>query len=71
MKISGIKVIELSEREKNILVTAGRLLSDLADQIDSVGCDEDLVMELNRGYDICLDTARQGKFEYVIDDGEE
>lgn len=70
MKITGTKIIELSEDEKNILVTAGRLLSDLADQIDSMDCDDEMVMELNRGYDICLDTARQGKFEYVIDDGD-
>ena len=71
MKITGTKIIQLSDSERNLLVAAGRLLSDLADQIDSMGCDDALVMELNHGYEICLGTAQEEKFEYVIDDGEE
>lgn len=71
MKITGTKIITLSEDEKDILIKAGRLLSDFADQIDSIGCDDALVMDLNHGYEICLDVARHGKFEYIIDDGEE
>ena len=70
MKITGVKVIELTEREINILQGAGAILSDLADQIDSTGADEDFVMELNRAYDACLEASRRGPFKYEIDDGE-
>ena len=71
MTVSGVKVIRLSEEEKSLLTRAGRLLGDLADQIDGFGEDDDLVMELNRAYDTCLDVVREEKFEYVIDDGNE
>lgn len=69
MKITGVKVIELTERERNILHGAGVILSDLADQIDSIGADEDLVMELNRAYDTCLEVSRRDAFKYEINDG--
>ena len=73
MTISGVKVIRLSEEEKSLLTQAGRLLSDLADEIDAVGVGYDgaLVMELNRAYETCLDMAREGRFEYTLDDGNE
>ena len=71
MTISGVKVIRLSDDEKSLLSEAGRLLSDLADQIDGIGADEDFVMELNRAYDTCLGVVREGRFEYVLNDGDE
>ena len=71
MTISGVKVIRLSDEEKSLLTQAGRLLSDLADQIETVGYDGDLVLELNNAYETCLDVAREEKFEYVLDDGNE
>lgn len=71
MTISGVKVIRLSGEERHVLTTAGRLLSDLAEEIDSIGMDDALVMELNRAYEACLDVAREEKFEYVLDDGNE
>jgi plasmid maintenance system antidote protein VapI len=70
MKITGVKVIELTEREMNILHGARTILSDLAEQIDTIGADEDFVMELNRAYDTCLEVSRQGVFKYEINDGE-
>ena len=70
MKITGVKVIELTERERNILHGAGTILSDLADQIDSIGMDEDFAIELNRAYSICLEASRRGTFKYEINDGE-
>lgn len=69
MKITGVKVIELTERERNILHGAGVILSDLADQIDNIGADEDFVMELNRAYSTCLDVSRRETFKYEINDG--
>lgn len=71
MKITGVKVIRLSTAEKSLLTKAGHLLSDLAEQIDSMGADDDFVMRLNAGYDVCLDVVREEKFEYVLEDGEE
>ena len=71
MKITGVKVIRLSPAEKTLLTKAGHLLSDLAEQIDSMGADVDFVMRLNAGYDVCLDVVREEKFEYIMDDGEE
>ena len=69
MKVTGVKVIELSERELNILHGAGVILSDLADQIDNTGMEEDLVVELNRAYSTCLEVTRRGTFKYEINDG--
>lgn len=71
MKITGVKVIRLTAEEKTLLTKAGHLLSDLAEQIDSMGADDDFVMRLNAGYDVCLDAVREEKFEYVLEDGEE
>ena len=71
MKITGMKVIQLNTQEKTLLTNAGHLLSDLAEQIDSMGADDDLVSRLNDCYELCLDVVREEKFEYVIDDGEE
>ena len=70
MTISGVKVIRLSDDEKSLLTQAGRLLSDLADQIDGIGADEDFVMELNRAYDTCLDVVREIEFKYELDGDE-
>lgn len=70
MTISGVKVIRLSDDEKSLLSKAGRLLSDLAEEIDGIGADDAFVMELNRAYDACLDAAREGRFEYVLNDGD-
>ena len=71
MKITGKKVIRLSTAEKTLLTNAGHLLADLAEQIDSMNADDDLVMRLNAGYDVCLDVVREEQFEYILDDGEE
>lgn len=71
MKITGKKVIRLSTEEKTLLTNAGHLLADLAEQIDSMGADDDFVMRLNAGYDVCLDVVREEQFEYILDDGEE
>jgi hypothetical protein len=71
MKITGKKVIRLSAEEKELMRKAGHLLSDLAEQIDSMGADIDFVMRLNAGYDVCLDVVREEQFEYILDDGEE
>ena len=69
MKITGKKVIQLNDAEKEILVKAGRILSDLADELDAY--ESDLAYELNRAYDTCLDVSREEKFEYELDDGNE
>lgn len=70
MTISGVKVIRLNKEERDLLSEAGRLLSDLADQIDIVGCDEEFVMELNRAYDTCLGVVREIEFKYELDGDE-
>ena len=67
MKISGVKVIQLTAEEKTILTTAGHLLDDLAEQIGSIGADDDLVSRLSDCYELCLDVVREEKFEYVLD----
>lgn len=69
MKIAGKKIITLSENEKSVLKGAACILENLGWQVESL--DEDLVMELNRAYETCLDTASRGIFEYDIDDGNE
>ena len=69
MKISGKKVIELTREEKEILIKAGRILADLADELDAY--DSDLAYELNRAYDTCLSVSREEVFEYDLDDGNE
>lgn len=73
MTISGVKVIRLSDEEKGLLSDAGRLLSDLADEIEMVGVGYDgaFVMELNRAYETCLDVVRENEFKYALDDGDE
>lgn len=71
MKITGKKVIRLTDEEKSILREAGHLLSDLAEQVDSMNADIDFVVRLNAGYDVCLDVVREEQFEYIMDDGEE
>lgn len=71
MKITGMKVIQLNTQEKTLLTNAGHLLADLAEQIDSMGADDDLVSRLNNCYELCLDVVREEKFEYIMDDGEE
>ena len=71
MTVSGVKVIRLSEEEKSLLAQAGRLLSDLADEIDTTGHNGDFVMELNRAYDTCLGVVREIEFNYPLDDGNE
>ena len=71
MTVSGIKVIRLSEEEKSLLTQAGRLLSDLADEVDMVERDGVFVMELSRAYNTCFDVSREGRFEYVLNDGDE
>ena len=71
MKITGKKVIRLSSAEKDLLRKAGRLLSDLAEQIDSTGADDELVSQLNAGYVVCLNVVHEEQFEYIMDDGEE
>ena len=71
MRITGKKVIRFSHEEKELLRRAGHLLADLAEQIDSMGADDDFVMRLNAGYDVCLDVVREEQFEYIMDDGEE
>ncbi len=71
MKITGKKVIRLSTAEKTLLTNAGHLLADLAEQIDSMGADDDFVMRLNAGYDVCLNVVREEQFEYIMDEGEE
>ena len=69
MKISGKKVIELNKEEKETLVKAGRILANLADELDAY--DSDLAYELNQAYSTCLDVSREERFEYEIDDGDE
>ena len=69
MKITGKKVIQLNDAEKEILVKARRILGELADELDVY--DSDLAYELNRAYETCLDVSREEKFEYEIDDGNE
>ena len=69
MTITGRKVIRLNDTEKEILVKAGRILSDLADELDAY--DSDLAYELNRTYETCLDVSREERFDYEIDDGNE
>lgn len=71
MKITGKKVIRLSDEEKYILRQAGTLLSDLAEQIDSMNADIDFVVRLNAGFEVCADVVRMEQFEYTMDDGEE
>ena len=69
MKITGKKVIILSDDEKVALKRAARVLEDLAEQVDPM--DDDFAMELNRAYDACMDAAQRGSFEYDLDDGDE
>jgi DNA-binding SARP family transcriptional activator len=69
MKIIGKKVITLTDDEKAALTRAARILENLADQVEPM--DEEFVMELNRAYDTCMDTAYHGTFEYNFDDGNE
>jgi hypothetical protein len=71
MKIIGKKVITLSEAENNILRGAAHILDILGDEIDSTNCDDDLVIEINRAYDLCMEITRRKSFEYDIDDGNE
>ena len=68
MKITGKKVIELNEREISILRGAARILCDLGEQVDA--CDDDLSMECNRAYDICMDLTHRVRFEFELDDGD-
>ena len=68
MKIIGKKVITLSDDEKAALTRAARVLENLQEQVEPM--DDGLAMELNRAYDICMDTAYHGTFEYDFDDGE-
>ena len=71
MKITGKKVIRFSHEEKELLRKAGCLLSDLAEQIDSMSADDDFVVRLNSGFEVCFDVAREEQFEYIMDDGDE
>ena len=68
MRVTGVKVIQLTTEEKTLLTNAGHLLSDLAEQVDSVGADGAFVARLNDCYETCLDVVQEGKFEYVIDE---
>ena len=69
MTITGRKVIQLNDAEKEILVKAGRILGELADELDVY--DSDFAYELNRAYETCLDVSREERFEYEINDGNE
>lgn len=69
MKLIGKKVIILSDDEKAALTRAARVLEDLQEQVEPM--DDEFAMELNRAYDICMDTAHHGAFEYDFDDGNE
>ena len=69
MKIIGKKVITLSDDEKAALQRAARILDNLQDQVEPM--DEEFAMNLNRAYDLCMDTAYHGAFEYDFDDGNE
>jgi hypothetical protein len=69
MKVVGKKTITLSDNEKNVLKGAARILEFLAWHVDSL--DEDLVIELNRAYNACWETACCDAFEYDLDDGNE
>ena len=72
MKITGSVKITLGAEEKTTLKQASRILSDLADQLDTMaGCDDDLIMELNRAFDTCRDISTREFFEYELDDGNE
>ena len=71
MTVSGVKVIRLSDEEKILLKKAGQLLSDLADEIETVGNNEEFVLELNRAYETCFDVAMENEFKYALDDGSE
>ena len=68
MKITGKKVIELNEREVSILRGAARILSDLAEQVDA--CDDEMAMDCNRAYDICMDLTHRVRFEFELNDGD-
>lgn len=68
MKITGKKVVELNEREVSILRGAARILSDLAEQVDA--CDDELAMDCNRAYDICMDLTHRMRFEFELNDGD-
>ena len=68
MRISGVKVIQLTTEEKTLLTNAGHLLSDLAEHIGGTGADNDLASQLIDCYDMCLYVVREGKFEYTIDE---
>ena len=68
MKIIGKKVITLSDNEKNILKEAARILDILSDELETFN--EEVADELCTAYNICIDTAHRGTFEYDIDDGE-
>ena len=69
MTITGRKVIQLNDAETEILVKAGRILGELADELDVY--DSDFAYELNRAYETCLDVSREERFEYEINDGNE
>ena len=67
MRITGVKVIQLTTEEKTILTTAAHTLDDLAEHIGSIGADDNLVRQLKDCYDICLYVVQEGKFEYDLD----
>lgn len=69
MKVAGTRIITLSREEVEILRGASRVLSDLAEEIDSTGEDGDFVMELNRAYDTCVEASQKIRFEYTISEG--
>ena len=68
MKVSGVKVIKLTTEEKTILTTAGHLLDDLAEHIESIGADDGFVRQLKDCHDICLYVVQEGGFEYALDE---
>ena len=68
MKITGKKIVELNEREISILRGAASILSDLGDHVDA--CDDELAMECNRAYDICMDLTQRVRFEFELNDGD-
>ena len=68
MKITGKKIITLSDDEKDILMKAANILDILSDELDAIN--EEVADELCAAYNICRDTAHRGTFEYDLDDGE-
>lgn len=68
MRISGVKVIQLTTEEKTILTETAHLLDDLAEHIGSTGADDNFVRQLKECYDTCLYVVQEGGFEYALDE---